>query len=95
MGWNLFGGGPGLRGDHPLNGFHMPVSVLTHHLRPVLVTEGIYHALEKARRTAGDQMGVPLPNTSGQGSSTRCRFIWSPFSWHREFVSSIWSMALL
>jgi dihydrofolate reductase len=45
--------------------FHLPVFVLTHHARPVLeldgdnrftfVTDGIYAALEQARRAAGDR----------------------------------------
>lgn len=45
--------------------FHLPIFVLTHHPRPVLelegnnrftfVTDGIYAALERARRAAGDR----------------------------------------
>jgi dihydrofolate reductase len=47
MGRNMFGGGPGPRGDDPWNGFwgedppyHAPVYVITHHAREPLEMEG-------------------------------------------------------
>jgi dihydrofolate reductase len=71
MGRNMFGGGPGewdseWRGwwgeDPP---YHVPVFVLTHHMREALpmqggttfefVTDGIGAALERARAVAGDK----------------------------------------
>jgi dihydrofolate reductase len=69
MGRNMFGGGPGVWGDDPWQGwwgddppFHTPVFVLTHHSREPLalgdttfhfVTDGIESALEQAKDAAG------------------------------------------
>jgi dihydrofolate reductase len=71
MGRNMFGGGPGPWAEEwqgwwgPNPPFHLPVFVLTHHVREPLeleggttftfITDGIAAALERARAAAGDQ----------------------------------------
>ena len=69
MGRHMFGGGNGPWGDEPWNGwwgedppFHMPVFVLTHHVRDSIemqggttfhfVTDGIHAALQRAKDAA-------------------------------------------
>lgn len=83
MGRNMFDGGPGPWGKDPWNGcwgddppFHLPVFVLTHHLRAALqcegrtrftfVTDGIASALEQAPRAA---QGKDMALSGGAGAA--------------------------
>jgi dihydrofolate reductase len=81
MGRNMFGGGPGPWPEEPWNGwwgvdppFHLPVVVLTHHPREVLVCEGattftfVTDGLEPALQVArGHANGLDIAISGGAG----------------------------